>query len=138
MNKSLILLRGVSGSGKTTLATHLCDAIDATSSATSPADDFRVDENGNYHFDASKLKDDHERCQDQTGRLMSLGIETSIVHNTFTKEWEMEAYFQMAKEFGYRVYSLIVENRHGGDNVHGVPDDKVEQQSDRFQIKLTK
>ena len=39
--------------------------------------------------------------------------ETSIVvHNTFTEVWEMEAYITLAKEHGYTVHTLIVENRH--------------------------
>jgi len=42
----------------------------------------------------------------------------------------------MAAENGYRVYSLIVENRHGGENVHGVPVDKLDQMKNRFEFKL--
>jgi hypothetical protein len=59
-----------------------------------------------------------------------------VVSNTFTQEWEMQAYFDLAKQYDYRVVSLIVENRHGGENVHGVPADKVQAMRDRFQIKL--
>ena len=42
----------------------------------------------------------------------------------------------MAEEYGYRVYSLIVENRHSGVNEHGVPVDKLEQMKNRFEVKL--
>jgi hypothetical protein len=31
---------------------------------------------------------------------------------------------------------MIVENRHGGKNTHGVPDEKVEVMKNRFQVKL--
>jgi hypothetical protein len=48
----------------------------------------------------------------------------------------MQTYFELAKQYGYRVYSLVVENRHGGVNVHGVPDDKLEQMKNRFELKL--
>jgi hypothetical protein len=48
----------------------------------------------------------------------------------------MQAYFDLAKKYDYNVVSLIVENRHGGKNVHGVPDDKVQEMRDRFEIKL--
>jgi hypothetical protein len=48
----------------------------------------------------------------------------------------MEAYYKLADKYGYRVYSLIVENRHGGVNEHGVPADKLEQMKNRFEIKL--
>jgi hypothetical protein len=48
----------------------------------------------------------------------------------------MEPFFEFAKKYQYIVYSLIVENRHGGTNVHGVTDEKLGQMEDRFQIKL--
>jgi hypothetical protein len=48
----------------------------------------------------------------------------------------MKPYFDLAEKHGYRVYSLIVENRHGGVNVHGVPEDKLEIMKNRFEMKL--
>ena len=62
--------------------------------------------------------------------------ERLIVSNTFTQEWEMKPYFDLAERYDYRVYSLIVENRHDGVNEHGVPADKLEQMKNRFNIKL--
>lgn len=37
--------------------------------------------------------------------------ETIVVSNTFTQEWEMIPYFEMANKYGYMVFSIIVENR---------------------------
>jgi hypothetical protein len=48
----------------------------------------------------------------------------------------MQPYFDMAEIFEYKVFCVIVENRHNGENIHGVPVDKIEQMEDRFQIKL--
>jgi hypothetical protein len=59
-----------------------------------------------------------------------------VVSNTFTQEWEMEPYFEMAKEWGYTVFSIIVENRHGGVNEHGVPEDKLKMMKNRFEVRL--
>jgi uncharacterized protein YebE (UPF0316 family) len=59
-----------------------------------------------------------------------------VVSNTFTQEWEMDVYYKMAEELGYRVTSIITENRHGGKNEHGVPDDKLEIMKNRFTVKL--
>ena len=58
------------------------------------------------------------------------------VSNTFTQEWEMEPYVEMAKEYGFKVFTLIVENRHGGVNQHEVPEDKIELMKNRFEVKL--
>jgi hypothetical protein len=48
----------------------------------------------------------------------------------------MKPYYELAKEHGYTVFSLVVENRHGGVNEHGVPVDKLEQMKHRFELKL--
>jgi len=58
------------------------------------------------------------------------------VSNTFTQEWEMDAYYQLAEKYRYQVFSVIVENRHEGVNQHGVPQDKLEVMRNRFEIKL--
>ena len=127
--KQLILLRGLPGAGKSTFAKNF------TPSPHLEADMFFV-ENGEYKFDASKLKEAHQWCRDKTEWWMELEERTIVVSNTFTQEWEMEAYYELAKKHGYRVHSVIVENRHGGVNEHGVPADKLEQMRNRFQIKL--
>lgn len=53
-----------------------------------------------------------------------------------TQEWEMKPYMDMAKNWGYMVFTIIVENRHGGVNQHGVPEEKLEEMKNRFEIKL--
>ncbi len=58
------------------------------------------------------------------------------VSNTFTQEWEMQPYFDLAAKYGYAVFTVIVENRHGGVNQHGVPDEVLTKMKDRFEIKL--
>jgi hypothetical protein len=67
---------------------------------------------------------------------MEYNTEKIAVSNTSTQEWEMQVYFDLAAEYGYQVTSIVVENRHGGENVHGVPADKLEQMKNRFEIKL--
>ena len=59
-----------------------------------------------------------------------------VVSNTFTEYCEMETYIKMAEEYGYTVFSLIVENRHGGDNTHGVPSESIERMKNRFEVQL--
>ena len=130
--KTLILLRGLPGSGKSTLAKTLAKK----DYCHKEADMFFVDGNGNYKFKPSKIKDAHEWCQSEVDFLMSLDHSPVVVSNTFTQEWEMETYYKLAKMYGYQVHSLIVENRHGGRNVHNVPEDKIEQMRSRFEISL--
>jgi predicted kinase len=128
--KNLILLRGLPGSGKSTLAKTFQGA------AHFEADMYFVDDAGNYNFDRSKIRLAHEWCQRNVELAMSINEKDVVVSNTFTQEWEMEAYNEMAAENGYRVMSLIVENRHNGVNEHDCPVDTIEIMRNRFDIKL--
>jgi len=128
MSRELYLLRGLPGSGKSTLAKSLAGChVEA---------DMHFMKDGEYEFDPSKLSEAHQWCQNKTASYMHTNWPRVVVSNTFTQEWEMKAYYKLAEKYGYTVYSIVVENRHGGVNSHGVPDDKLEQMKDRFQIKL--
>lgn len=59
-----------------------------------------------------------------------------VVANTCTTERELQLYYDLARQFGYTVYSVVVENRHGGTNIHSVPDATLEKMASRFNIKL--
>ncbi len=65
-----------------------------------------------------------------------MGDSKIAVANTFTQEWEMQPYIDMAKEYGFTVFTIIVENRHDGTNVHNVPDEVIDKMKERFEIKL--
>ena len=129
MEKLLYIVRGVPGSGKTTLAKQLTANV-------FEADHYFYDNDGNYNFIPSEIKEAHKECQQFVGFAMESGIQKIAVSNTFTQEWEMEPYFELAKKHGFKVFTIIVENRHGGKNQHGVPEDKIEQMKNRFEITL--
>ena len=130
MEKILYCVRGVAGSGKSTFAKTL-------GGRHYEADMFFIDPiSGEYKFDGSKIKLAHEWCQNRVEGDMILNMDKIVVSNTFTQEWEMEPYFTLAKEYGYTVFTIVVENRHGGTNVHNVPEDKIEQMKNRFEVKL--
>ncbi len=133
--KNLYLLRGIPGAGKSTLAKQLGDSHFETDTF------FMVD--GEYKFDPTKLRKAHEWCQSQIELAMinnhvTAGLDNSdiVVSNTFTQAWEMDAYYELANQYGYRVFSIIVENRHGGVNQHNVPEDKLQMMKERFEVKL--
>ena len=137
MNKILILVRGIPGSGKSTFANLIWNSY-----AICEADKFFYDKDGNYNFDPSKLKQAHEWCQNEVEIKMQDNERNPqyypeiAVSNTFTQEWEMKAYFDLASKYDYKVFSIIVENRHGGKNLHSVPDNTLKKMKDRFQISL--
>jgi predicted kinase len=126
--KELFLLRGVPGSGKTTLAKSL-------GGSHMEADKYFMDM-GEYKFDPTKLKEAHAWCQNAVKVWMVNSTEKVVVSNTFTQEKELEPYYQLAEKYGYKVFSLIVENRHGGINEHGVPQETLDKMKNRFEICL--
>jgi predicted kinase len=132
----LILLRGLPGSGKTTLAKIILQLRSTDEPEVLSADDFFEDKEGEYNFDPSKIKEAHNYCQFRCSERMRQQKVKIVVANTFTQEWEMDEYFKMAERYNYRVHTVIVENRHGNKNVHGVPEDKLQQMKNRFNIKL--
>jgi predicted kinase len=137
--KNLYIVRGLPGSGKSTFAKKLV----GDDFLVCEADKYFIDkETGEYNFDFTKIKEAHKFCQDTVETYMKDSLVNDqfyrdiVVSNTFTQEWEMKPYFELAKQYGYQVTSLIVENRHGGINEHGVPEDKIEIMKNRFEIKL--
>jgi predicted kinase len=138
MNKNLYIVRGLPGSGKSTFALNLVGADFLVCEADKY---FMID--GEYKFDATKLKQAHEFCRNTVETYMRDNVEANdqfyrqiAVSNTFTQEWEMQPYIDLAKKYGYTVFTIVVENRHGGVNQHGVPDEVLTKMRDRFEIKL--
>lgn len=125
---NLFLIRGLPGAGKTEFANSICDLVCS-------ADDYFYDKDGNYNFDASKLKKAHESCRDAVENAMCLNWNIAVA-NTFTQEWEMKPYYDLAKFYGYRVYSIVIENRHGNESVHDVPKETIDKMRNRFEVKL--
>lgn len=127
--RNLILLRGLPGSGKSTFAKYLM-----FNHAWFEADMWFAVYNNNT-FDSSRLKIAHQWCKDQTDESLKNGYNV-IVSNTFTQEWEMQDYFEIAKKYNAKVTVLVVENWHGNKSVHNVPEETMQKMRNRFEIKL--
>jgi predicted kinase len=135
--KILTLVRGLPGSGKSTFANTITNEF-----SVCEADKFFYDKEGNYNFDTNKLSQAHTWCKEQVEiRMKDNQINEQfyphiVVSNTFTKEWEMNEYFELAKQYGYMVFTIIVENRHGSKSVHNVPEATMGNMLNRFEVKL--
>lgn len=129
MKNVLYLVRGLPGSGKTTFAKLL-------GGKHFEADMYFTEPDGTYIFKPELIRDAHDWCRQGVLESMKSGEPKIVVSNTFTQKWEMDAYYLMAEESGYVVFSIIVENRHNGVNIHGCPDEKVKIMRDRFEIIL--
>lgn len=130
---TIYLIRGLPGSGKSTFAYELWDS--GLVECIFEADHYFTDSDGNYNFDAAKLAKAHKICQEKTTEILKLGRNVAV-SNTSTTENEVETYAKIAQECNAQFVSIIVENRHGGSNIHNVPPEKIEQMKKRFSIKL--
>lgn len=127
-DKTLILFRGLPGSGKSTAARVL------TTHSVAADEFFDLFYGGEFHQHLLPVA--HKWCQDAAEGWMSAGIDKVGVHNTFTRVREMRPYFDLAEKFDYRIITMVVENRHGNESVHGVPIETIDRMENRFDVKL--
>ena len=103
--KTLTIIRGLPGSGKSSLGSIL-----ATGHSWS-ADDFFMNADGVYEFNASKLKEAHDWCESVVEEDLANGVDQVAVCNTFSRRWEYQKYIQLAKKYGYSIFMLTCQNR---------------------------
>lgn len=127
--KNLYIVRGLPGSGKSTLGNAIAGGY------CFAADDF-FDEYHEGHFVPSEIHFAHAYCKENVLKAMMCGTEEIAVCNTFTQEWEMQPYLDLAERYDYTVHSIIVENRHGNHSIHNVPEGTVNKMRKRFEVKL--
>jgi len=99
-----------------------------------------------YVFDKQGLGPAHQQCQKSVMDAMLAGIPLVIVANTLTTDAEVGKYegimfdVNMAlRDNGlepYTMVSVIVENRHGSQGIHSVPDNVIKTMRNRFDVKL--
>lgn len=139
---NLYLIRGLPGSGKSTFAQELSDALMCNNWEADlyfhllPIAGGAIVFGDEYKFDASKLYQAHGWCQGRVENDMENERENIIVSNTFTTEKELTPYIEMAERHGYQVTTMIIENRHGNNSIHDVPEETMVKMKNRFSVKL--
>jgi len=128
---TLVLVRGLPGSGKTTFVANMM----VENSVEFSADDFMYADG--QEFDPARLAECHKKCQNAVRTVLSENSNATVfVDNTFTQTWEMEPYFEIAGETDTLVHTIVVENRHGNNSVHDVPDGTMSRMRQRFDVSL--
>ena len=131
--KSLYIIRGLPGSGKTTLAHLIALSYNTVGvhAVAHAADDFFTDPNGNYNYVREHIAKAHDWCQGQVDMEMRCDVPVIIVHNTFTRRFEISAYEDMSDEYGYTISEIICKASF--KNVHDVPDGVIEMMRQRWE-----
>ena len=130
MEKILIIARGLPGSGKSSFASAI-----APSYSICTADDYHM-KDGVYDWKPENVANAHKKCQEKCETMMKVGFKKIVVANTSTTADELQPYYNLAKTYGYTVFSIIVENRHNGVNIHNVPETTLTKMKNRFDVKL--
>lgn len=132
--KTVLILRAVSGSGKSFLTDLLCKNEGYVYVS---ADDYFLDSEGNYNFKGEEVGLAHGRCKDNFLKaLEDPEAQNIIVSNTNTKPTDFCWYDEMARAKGANVIYLVLENRHGGVNVHDVPEETLQRQEQNIKSSL--
>ena len=132
MNQFLLLIRGIHGSGKSTYAKSILKLYQEAGKPIChyEADMYFTNSNGSYIFDPTLLRDAHEWCQASVKHALETK-HSCIVSNTFIKKWELQPYIDMASSLKVPVTILTMEGKYG--NIHGVPDEKIQQMIKNFE-----
>jgi len=120
MEKNLIILRGLQGSGKSTVAKLF------GTKAICSADDYFM-RGGVYKWYGAGLYKAHMWCIRKCKRFMKKQAPAIVIDNTNVKGRDLKPHADLARQFGYKVHSIIVENRHGGVNTHDVNENTIEK-----------
>lgn len=128
MEKQLIIVRGLPGCGKSTFSEMI-------STDVCTPDDYRMI-NGKYRWTIENDISAHIESQKKCERLMRSDTKRICVSAVLCTMDDMLPYYEMAEMYGYKVFSIIVENRHNSVNGHDVPDEKIQTMKDHFDIKL--
>ena len=121
----LKIWRGLPGSGKSTLAGK-------SGGQVFEADQFFINQKGEYKFNPALLKKAHAFCFDNVEEAMMCLAPQINVANTFTQKWEMDEYFELARSHGYEVQVYHVKS-DVYKNVHGVPNEAMKRMTDRWE-----
>lgn len=132
INVHAILVRGVPGSGKSSFYSKVLHS----DYVKCEADDYFLTTDGEYLFNKDKLSEAHSQCfMKFLKNILDYGNNVAVT-NTLTTERELKNYIFVLNLFKINFFSIIIENRHGGINSHGVPDEKLEQMKNKFSIIL--
>ncbi len=137
----MLIMRGLPGSGKSTVVKEVLRVHDGA--VVCSADDYFVQEDGEYKFDQSLLKEAHNASQQKAVEACERGVRVVVVDNTNVLRWEMGSYFKTANIRGYRVVLAEPKTPWRMDpkelaerNSHNVPEETIRKRLGEFQVVI--
>lgn len=99
-------------------------------------DSYFTNAKGEYDFKFDENHKAYKQCEQKTEEALKLNKPKVFVDNTFTLDWEMEPYFELAKKYSYQLHVLTVENYHNSGNIHHVSDEQLKKMAEKYKVKL--
>ena len=142
MQKTVIINRGIPASGKSTISKNIVSTLQKSgiSAVSHSTDDFFMVD-GEYMFDASKLREYHLKNQEDFEQSIQDGVEVVICDNTNIEPWEAKVYYNLAKRYKYKVILIDFEPRDieshyqaqsNEDYKHNIPSDILESMESAY------
>lgn len=131
--KEVVIIRGVAGSGKSTFAKLLSDGYNGK---VIEADKYAYNKDGEYVWKQEDLGTYHRKAMLEFDECIKNEEPLIIVSNVSARWDSFKYYFKEAKKNGYKVTSLVIENRNETESIHNVPKETLDNMREKFQIKL--
>jgi len=143
--KRMIIIRGISGVGKTTMANAMKEAWRKLAEEPKrdvtlcSADDFFTKSDGTYAYVPSQIGQAHQICMCSVIEAIAEDKDV-IIHNTFSKRWELESYVKLGKLHKYNILILAImpENEEQLQaairrSQHAVPEEIIRRMHSQFE-----
>ncbi len=124
----LILIRGLPGSGKSTLAQKYVDNLGY---AHFEADQYFLDESGNYCFNPRLLERAHNWCQLAVEHSLRQKKDT-IVANCFVRNFQITPYETIA--IRQKADFCILQTNGKFGSVHNVPQQTIDRMRQKWEV----
>lgn len=143
--RAMMIMSGISGAGKSTYANRLMKKLNGIFGwrvAKCSADDYFINDDGDYIFDRTKLGSAHGYCKHEAARLCKAGYDLVLIDNTNIREREIKPYREIAKEYGYDVVVRCIGSADEESvetyfkrNAHNVPKEAIQRMANRWFAK---
>jgi predicted kinase len=127
--KYLYIVRGPFGTGKTEFARTMCEHVISCWDYYAQYGENQWNEKLKPHAD--------EYCRSQVKVLMVRGEQKIAVTNSFSKNEDLDYFYQLAQEHGYHVFCMAMDNRDLQEYKRDVPNDVVLKQILQLKNSMT-
>ncbi len=126
--KILYIVRGPFGTGKTEFANTICDHV------VSCWDYYT--QYGKDTWDEKLKPYADQYCQTKVAELMQQGIDKIAVTNSFSKNDDLDYFYDLAEKNDYQVFCTIIDNRNSALYHRDVPENVILKQAIKLKSQM--